>query len=85
MGKKKDKKPDYKARLFSFKYLLYDLVKWWGWWQCLLWYRLNIKYDGKEAKRESKAKPLFHQTMLDIVILSSYNALFYIVDSILSL
>ena len=58
MGKKKDKKPDYKARLFSFKYLLYDLVKWWGWWQCLLWYRLNIKYDGKEAKKRIKGKAI---------------------------
>lgn len=44
----------YKPKLFSFEYLLYDLVKWWGWWQCLLWYRLNIKYDGKEAKQKIK-------------------------------
>lgn len=44
----------YKAKLFSFEYLLHDIVKWWGWWQCLLWYRLKIKYDGKEAKKRIK-------------------------------
>lgn len=53
---KKNNKPQKvpKAKLFSFRYLLYDLVKWWGWWQCLLWYRLKLKYDGKEAKQKIK-------------------------------
>ena len=58
MGKKKDKKPNYQAKLFSFKYLLHDLVKWWAWWQCLLWYRPNVKYDGKEAKKKLKGKAI---------------------------
>lgn len=52
--KKTTARRTYKAKLFSFEYLLYDLVKWWGWWQCLLWYRLKIKYDGKEAKQKIK-------------------------------
>ena len=43
-----------KAKLFSFSYFLYDFCKWTGWWQCLLWYRLKIKYDGKEAKQKIK-------------------------------
>ena len=42
---KKEKKPSYKAHLFSFKYFLYDFVKWFAWWQCLLWYRIKKKYD----------------------------------------
>lgn len=50
--KKQQKVP--KAKLFSFRYLLYDICKWLGWWQCLLWYRLKIKYDGKEAKQKIK-------------------------------
>ena len=55
MNNKKDKQQKVpKAKLFSFKYLLYDLVKWFGWWQCLLWYRLKIKYDGPEAKQKIK-------------------------------
>ena len=58
MAKDKKKKPNYKAKLFSFKYLLYDIVKWWGWWQCLLWYRPSIKYDGKEAKKKIKGKAI---------------------------
>ena len=58
MAKDKKKKPNYKAKLFSFKYLLYDIVKWWGWWQCLLWYRPSIKYDGKEAKKKVKGKAI---------------------------
>ena len=51
---KKEKKPNYKARLFSLEYIFYDIVKWLGWWQCLLWYRLKMKYDGKEAKQKIK-------------------------------
>ena len=58
MGKKKDKKPDYKAKLFSFKYLLHDLVKWWAWWQCLLWYRIKKTFDGPEAKKKIKGKAI---------------------------
>ena len=58
MGQKKEKKPNYKAKLFSFKYLLYDIVKWWGWWQCLLWYRIRRKFDGKEAKKKIKGKAI---------------------------
>ena len=52
MAKKKEKKPNYKARLFSFEYIFYDLVKWFAWWQCLLWYRIKKKFDGKEAKQK---------------------------------
>ena len=40
-----------KAPLFSFKYILYDLVKWIGWWQCLIFYRIRRYFDGKEAKK----------------------------------
>ena len=50
--KKQQKVP--KAKLFSFRYLLYDICKWFLSWQGLLWYRCNIKYDGKEAKQRIK-------------------------------
>ena len=43
-----------KAKLFSFKYILYDLVKWLGSWQCLIWYRIKKIYDGPEAKKRIK-------------------------------
>lgn len=56
--KKSTKKPTYKAKLFSFQYIWYDLVKWWGWWQALLFYRNKIKYDGKEAKKHIKGKAI---------------------------
>lgn len=55
---KKNKKPDYKAHLFSFKYILFDIVKWLGWWQCLLWYRIKKTYDGPEAKQRPKGKAI---------------------------
>ena len=51
---KKNKKPDYKAHLFSFKYILFDIMKWLGFWQCLIWYRIKKTYDGKEAKQKIK-------------------------------
>ena len=53
---KKEKKPDYKAHLFSFKYLLFDLVKWLGFWQALIWWRPKKIYDGEEAKQKIKGK-----------------------------
>ena len=53
---KQNKKPDYKAHLFSFKYILFDLIKWFGSWQCLLWYRIKKIYDGKESKKRPKGK-----------------------------
>lgn len=40
-----------KAPLFSFKYILHDFVKWFASWQCLLFYRVKLRYDGKEAKK----------------------------------
>jgi len=43
-----------KARVFSFKYILFDLVKWFGFWQTMIWYRIKKKYDGKEAKLRIK-------------------------------
>ena len=52
MANKKEKKPDYKAHLFSFKYLLFDIIKWLGFWQALIWWRPNVKYDGQEAKQK---------------------------------
>ena len=55
---KKEKKPDYKAHLFSFKYLLFDLVKWLGFWQVLLWWRPKKIYDGPEAKQKIKGKAI---------------------------
>jgi len=55
---KKNKKPDYKAHLFSFKYILFDIVKWLGWWQCLLWYRIKKKFDGPEARKKIKGKAI---------------------------
>lgn len=51
---KKEKKPNYKARLFSFEYIWHDIIKWLGWWQCLLWYRIKKYYDGPEAKKRIK-------------------------------
>ena len=56
MSKKKEKQPDYKAHLFSFKYLLFDLIKWLGFWQVLLWWRPKVTYDGPEAKKKIKGK-----------------------------
>ena len=56
MSIKKEKKPDYQAHLFSFKYLLFDIIKWLGFWQCLIWYRIKKQYDGKEAKQRIKGK-----------------------------
>ena len=47
---KKEKKPDFQAHLFSFKYLLFDIVKWLGFWQVLIWWRTKRIYDGEEAK-----------------------------------
>ena len=49
---KKQKVP--KAKLFSFRYLLFDLLKWFAWWQCALWYRVKLQFDGKEAKQKIK-------------------------------
>ena len=43
-----------KAKLFSFKYILYDLVKLFGFWKTLLWYRIKKIYDGPEAKQRIK-------------------------------
>ena len=43
-----------KAKLFSFKYILYDFVKWFGFWQTMLWYRIKKIYDGPEAKKRIK-------------------------------
>ena len=55
---KKEKKPDYKAHLFSFKYLLFDIVKWLGFWQVLIWWRPKRIYDGIEAKQKIKGKAI---------------------------
>lgn len=55
---KKEKKPNYKAKLFSFKYLLHDIVKWLGAWQGLIWYRIRRKFDGPEAKKRIKGKAI---------------------------
>ena len=55
MNKKQNKQQKVpKAKLFSFKYILYDLVKWLGSWQCLIWYRIKKIYDGPEAKKRIK-------------------------------
>ena len=51
-NKKQQKVP--KAKLFSFRYILYDFVKWFGFWQTMLWYRIKKKYDGPEAKQRIK-------------------------------
>lgn len=48
---KKEKKPDYKAHLFSFKYLLFDIVKWLGFWQVWLWWRPKIIRDEGAIKK----------------------------------
>lgn len=50
---KKEKKPDYKAHLFSFKYLLFDIVKWLGSWQVLLWWRTKVIYDDKKISKST--------------------------------
>ena len=55
---KKEKKPDYKAHLFSFNYLLFDIVKWLGFWQVLIWWRPKKIYDGEEAKQKIKGKAI---------------------------
>ena len=66
MPKKKDQTPNYQAKLFSFRYLLHDLVKWWGWWQCLLWYRNKRIFDGKEAKKRIKGKAIISSNHVGI-------------------
>lgn len=43
-----------KAPLFSFKYILYDFVKWFASWQVLLFYRIRLYYDTKEAAKAIK-------------------------------
>ncbi|HHT67258.1 MAG TPA: 1-acyl-sn-glycerol-3-phosphate acyltransferase [Erysipelotrichaceae bacterium] len=59
LKKKTTTKPrTFKAKLFSFEYLLHDIVKWLGWWQVALWYRVKVKYDGPEAKRKIKGKAI---------------------------
>ena len=58
MEKKNSKKPNYQAKVFSFKYLLFDLIRLWCWWQVLLWWRPNVKYDGPEAKKRIKGKAI---------------------------
>ena len=57
---KQKKKPQKvpKAKLFSFKYILYDFVKWFGFWQTMIWYRIKKIYDGKEAKQRIKGGAL---------------------------
>ena len=40
-----------KAPLFSFKYLLHDMFKWFMSWKCLLFWRIKAYYDGEEAKK----------------------------------
>ena len=69
---KKEKKPDYKAHLFSFKYLLFDIVKWFGFWQVWLWWRPKVIYDGLEAKKKVKGKAVIsanHVSFADPFIL----------------
>ena len=58
MSKKKEKKPNYKAKLFSWKYLLHDIVKWFLFWQGLIWYRIRRKFDGPDAKKKIKGKAI---------------------------
>lgn len=41
-----------KAPLFSFKYLLHDIFKWFMSWKCLLFWRIKKIYDTKEAKKK---------------------------------
>ena len=43
-----------KASLFSFKYLLHDMFKWFMLWKCLLFWRIKATYDGPEAKKKIK-------------------------------
>ena len=43
-----------KAPLFSLKYLLHDMFKWFMSWKCLLFWRIKATYDGKEAKKKIK-------------------------------
>ena len=41
-----------KAPVFSFKYLLHDIFKWFMSWKCLLFWRIKKIYDTKEAKKK---------------------------------
>ena len=69
---KKEQKRDYKAHLFSFKYILFDIIKWLGFWQALLWYRPKVIYDGQEAKKRIKGKAVIssnHVSFADPFIL----------------
>ena len=43
-----------KAPLFSFKYLLHDILKWFMSWQLLLFWRIKAYYDGPDAKKKIK-------------------------------
>lgn len=43
-----------KAPLFSLKYLLHDMFKWFMSWKCLLFWRIKAYYDGPEAKKKIK-------------------------------
>lgn len=63
-----------KAPLFSFKYILYDLVKWFAWWQCLIFYRVKKYFDGIEAKKHIRGGAIIvsnHVAFSDPFVLQS--------------
>ena len=43
-----------KTKIFSFKYIIFDFEKWFGFWQTMIWYRIKKTYDGVEAKKRIK-------------------------------
>ena len=68
---KKTKKNPYKAHLFSFKCLIYDIARWSGW-PFIFWFRLKKIYQSKEAKKYHKGGAIVicnHILYSDIMII----------------
>ncbi len=51
------KKNPYKARVFSFRKILYDIFRWSGW-PLFLWFRVKKIYISEDAKRKIKGGAL---------------------------
>ena len=68
MNSEKERKKTKKAKLFGFKYLVHDLVKWTGAWSALIAFRPRVYYTSKAAKKKIKGAAIVianHDSYLD--------------------
>ena len=68
MNSEKERKKTKKAKLFGFRYLLYDFIKWTGAWSALFALRPRIYYTGKAAKKKVRGAAIVianHESYLD--------------------